>query len=135
MASLQWVLRPTTPWKTWTPASSMLRAQRMLEASSKRAMSSTTRVVSLVAAASMSAWNMGESWLVRYRVCFMVTTAGVDGGVLNELDDGLVGIVGVMEQKVAVAQLVVDAGGGAAERKRLGSEGLELEVGGAARLR
>ena len=43
----------------------MLRAQRMFEASSKRAINSTTSVASLLAPASVSAWNIGESWLVR----------------------------------------------------------------------
>ena len=43
----------------------MLRAQRMFEASSKRAISSTTNVASLVAAASISASKTGESVLVR----------------------------------------------------------------------
>ena len=65
MASLQCVFSPTTPWKTCTPASSIERAQRMFEASSKRAISSTTSVASLVAAASIMAENTGESWLVR----------------------------------------------------------------------
>ena len=41
------------------------RAQRMLEASSKRAVSSTTTVTSLLAAASVRARKMGESELVR----------------------------------------------------------------------
>ncbi len=58
---------------------------------------------------------------------------GYDGRILrallNELDHRIVGIVGVVKQNVAMAQLVEDAGGLAAEQERLGREGLELEIG------
>ena len=74
--SLQWVFKPTTPWKTCTPASCKFRDQRMLEASSKRAFNSTTTATSFLAAASISARTMGELSLVRYSVCLMESTSG-----------------------------------------------------------
>ena len=117
------------PWKTWTPASSRLRAQRMLEASSKRAMSSTTTVTSLFCAASTSAWKMGESLLVRYRVCLIERTRGSCGGGLDEADDAVVGVEGVMEHDVAVAEVVEEIGGFAAEAHLARHKGLEFEIG------
>jgi hypothetical protein len=49
--------------------------------------------------------------------------------LLHELDHRIVGVVGVVEQNVALAQFIEDAGGLAAEQERFGREGLELEVG------
>jgi len=58
---------------------------------------------------------------------------GDDGGVLcavlDEVDDRIVGVVGVVEQDVVEAELVEDVGGLAAECEGPGGEGLELEVG------
>ena len=54
---------------------------------------------------------------------------GVFGALLDEVDDRVVGVVGVVEQDVVLAQLVEDGGGLAAEVKGLGREGRELEVG------
>ena len=53
----------------------------------------------------------------------------VFGALLDEVDDGVVGVVGVVEQDVVLAELVKDARGFAAEHEWLWSERLELEVG------
>ena len=113
----------------------MLRAQRMLEASSKRAMSSTTRVASLVAAASSERREDGRVLAGAVEGLLHGDDGGVFGALLDEVDHGIVGVVGVVEQDVVVAQLVEDVGGLAAEDERPGREGLELEVGAAARRR
>ena len=59
----------------------------------------------------------------------MVTTAGSCGALLDEVHHRVVGVVGMVEQDVVLAQLVEDVGGLAAEMQRLGREGRELEVG------
>ena len=60
---------------------------------------------------------------------------GDDGRIfsalLNEVDDGVVGVVGVVEQDIVLAQLFEDGGGLAAEHEWFGREGWELEVGAA----
>ncbi len=56
---------------------------------------------------------------------------GVFGALLDEVDDRVVGVVGVMEQDVVLTKLVEDVGGLAAEVERFGGEGGELEVGAA----
>src|ERR1035441_516632 len=114
MASLQWVLSPTTPWKTCTPASSMLRAQRIFEASSKRAINSTTSVASLLAAGSLSGAQTGEAWPGDH--------GGVFGALLDEIHHRIVGVIRMVEQHVVLAQLVEDAGGLAAQLEGFGSE-------------
>jgi hypothetical protein len=72
----QAVFNPTTPWNICTPASSRLRAQRIFEASSKLAFSSTTTVTSFFSAASISALAIGESEFVRYSVYLIDKTRG-----------------------------------------------------------
>jgi hypothetical protein len=54
-----------------------LRDWRILAASSKRALSSTSAVTDLpISAASQSASTMGLSFDVRYSVCLIATTLG-----------------------------------------------------------
>ena len=54
---------------------------------------------------------------------------GVFRALLDEIDHRIVGVVGVVEQNVALAQLVEDVGRLAAQVQGLGREGRELEVG------
>ena len=128
MASLQCVFRPTTPWKTCTPASSMLRAQRMFEASSKRAISSTTT------RRFLGRRGLGQRLKHRRVVAGAVERLlhGHHGRVLrallDELDHRIVRVVGMVQQNVAVAQLVKDSCRLAAQQQRLGREGRELQV-------
>ena len=51
--TLQCVFRPTTPYTTWTPASSSTRASLMFACSSKRAVSSTSVTTCLPASAAL----------------------------------------------------------------------------------
>src|SRR5581483_3467143 len=75
--ALQPVFNPTSPYTTWTPASSSRRAQAMLTSSLKRAVSSTRTATCLPAsAARMRARGMGLSSDVRYIVCLMASTSG-----------------------------------------------------------
>ena len=61
-AVFAWVLSPTRPYTTCTPARSSTRAQAMFAASSKRALSSTSATTCLPAsAAAMSARTMALS--------------------------------------------------------------------------
>ena len=48
--------------------------------------------------------------------------------LLDEVDHRIVGIVGMVQQNVAMAQLVEDSGRLAAQQQRLGREGLELQI-------
>ena len=71
------VFNPISPYTTWTPASSSLRAQRTFANSSKRALISiTARTCLPAAAASRSASIIGESPEVLYRVCLIARTFG-----------------------------------------------------------
>ena len=106
----------------------MLRAQRMFEASSKRAISSTTSVASLVAAASISASKHGRVVAGAVEGLLHGDDGGVFGALLDEVDHRIVRIVGVVEQDVVLAQLVEDVGGLAAQVQRLGREGRELQI-------
>ena len=61
-AVFECVLRPTSPYTTWAPARSSLRAQTMFASSSKRALISTRTTTCLPrSAARMSDWTIGES--------------------------------------------------------------------------
>jgi len=74
---LAWVLSPGMPYTTWTPASSSVRAQPMLDCSSKRAFSSTMQTACLPDSdARISAGTSGESSEVRYTVCLIASTSG-----------------------------------------------------------
>ena len=65
------------PYTTCAPTASRRSAQLMLASSSKRALISISAVTCLPrSAASASALTMGESPLVRYRVCLMARTLG-----------------------------------------------------------
>ena len=99
------------PWKTPTPASSSSRAQRMLEASSKRAMSSTTTVTSLLWRGLGEGAEEGRVLAGAVEGLLHGDDGGIDGGGLDEVLDGGVGVEGVVEQDVAGAQLVEEVGG------------------------
>ena len=61
-AVLLWVFKPTTPYTTWTPASSRARAHPMFASSSKRALTSTSTATSVPdSAASMRDLTTGLS--------------------------------------------------------------------------
>ena len=55
--------------------------------------------------------------------------ARIGGARLDKSDDAVVGVEGVVEHDVAVAQIVEEIGGAAAEAQLARHEGLELEIG------
>ena len=60
----------------------------------------------------------------------METTAGSCGALLDEVDDGVVRVVGVVEHDVVLAQLVEDVGRFAGLRcSGLGAKGANFEIG------
>ena len=77
----------------------------MFEASSKRAFNSTTTVTSFFTAASIRARTIGEFSLVRYKVCLIESTSG-SRCCVNKPDHAGIGIVGMMQDHIALAQKV-----------------------------
>ena len=104
MASLAWVLCPTTPYTTCAPTSSSCAAQLMLASSSNRAISSTTTVISLPRrAASIRMCISSESAPVRYTVCLIATTSGSRAACSMKAMTGPERLERVMQQHVALA--------------------------------
>ena len=86
---LVWILRPTRPYTTCTPAFSSSRAHSMFFSSSKRALSSTSAATCLPrSAARMSEWMIELSPDVRYSVSLMASTFGsTDAWRMNSSTD------------------------------------------------
>ncbi len=74
---MAWVLSPTDPYETCTPARSSCRAQTMLFCSSKRAFSSmATATCFPFSAAAISDFTISEFDPVRYSVILIARTDG-----------------------------------------------------------
>ena len=101
----------------------------MLLASSKRAFTSTTTVTSFCAAASIRALTMGEFSLVRYSVCLIDRTLGSSAARADEIHHRVVGVVRMMQQDVAMANLLEDVLRLAIQLQLARHKRLEFQVG------
>ena len=99
------------PWKTPTPASSRSRAQRMLEASSKRGHELDDDGDVLALGGFAEGAEHGGIGAGAVEGLLNGDDGGVFGGGLDEALDGLVAVEGVMEKDVMLAELVEDVCG------------------------
>ena len=96
---------------TWAPACSSARAHWMLRSSSNRAVSSTSTVTCLLrSAARCSAAMIGEPDAGAIERLLDREHVGVVGRLRDEGDDRVVGVVGVVQQHVAIVEHLEQVG-------------------------
>ena len=99
------------PWKTPTPASSSSRAQRMFEASSKRAHELDDHSDVLALGGFNERAEHGGVFAGAVEGLLHGHDRGVHRGCLDEVDYGVVAVEGMVEKDVAFAQFFEDVGG------------------------